>query len=132
MKFRFLFFALLLLGLGTGLSAQSGNPCADLAKKHLATLDEHLDLDYGQMKCLKEVAVRFCTENRANPPANAKQRDARLKTFRQAILNCLDERQQARVKNHFRNAREKKARKNLLQAFLEEFADEVIVLKRKN
>lgn len=133
MNFRFLLSFLLLLGLATGVSAQAGNnPCADLAKKHLSTLDQHLDLDFKQMKCLKEVATRFCSENDAKPATNAKQREARLKTFRQAILNCLSEAQQKRVKTHFRDARDQKARRNLLQAFMDEFADEVIVIKRKN
>lgn len=133
MNFRFLLSFLLLLGLASGVAAQAGNnPCADLAKRHLSTLDEHLDLDFNQMKCLKEVAVRFCTENKANPATSAKQREARLKTFRQALLNCLDERQQKRVKTHYRNAKDKQARRNLLQAFMEEFGDEVIVIKRKN
>lgn len=133
MSFRLLLSFLVLCGLTAGLAAQAGsNPCADLAKRHLSTLDEHLDLDYKQMKCLKEAAVRFCTENKAKPATSAKQREARLKTFRKALLSCLDERQQKRVTTHYRNARDKKARRNLLQAFLDEFGDEVIVLKRKS
>lgn len=133
MRFRFFLSFLLLLGLTAGLSAQAGNnPCADLAKRHLSTLDEHLDLDYKQMKCLREVAVRFCTENKAKPATSARQREARLKTFRRALLDCLDERQQKRVTTHYRNARDKQARRNLLQAFLDEFGDEVVVIKRKS
>lgn len=128
---RFILPLLLVCGLATGISAQATS-CADLAKNHLSTLDKHLDLDFQQMKCLKEVATRFCSENKANPPANAKQKASRIKTFRQAILNCLNARQEQRVKTHFRNERDKKARRNLLDAFLEEFGDEVIVLKRKS
>ena len=128
---RFFLPLLLICGLATGVSAQAAS-CGELAKQHLATLDQHLDLDYQQMKCLKEVAVRFCSENQANPPANARQKANRIKTFRQAILNCLNARQQTRVKTHFRNERDKKARRNLLDAFLTEFGDEVIVLKKKS
>ena len=128
---RFILPLLLVCGLATGVSAQASS-CAELAKNHLATLDKHLDLDFKQMKCLKEVATRFCSENKANPPANAKQKANRLKTFRQAILNCLSARQQERVKTHFRNERDKKARRNLLDAFLKEFGDEVIIIKRKS
>lgn len=130
MYFRFILPLLLVCGLATGLSAQSAS-CADLAKKHLSTLDEHLDLDYQQMKCLKEVATRLCVKNKENPPANAKQKASRIQTFRKALLNCLDGRQQKQVKTHFRNERDKKARRNLLDAFLKEFGDEAIVLKKK-
>jgi len=46
MLFRFLFSLLLVGSLSVTASAQSGsNPCAELAKKHLSTLDKHLDLD---------------------------------------------------------------------------------------
>jgi len=131
MFFRFILPLLLVCGLATGVTAQATS-CADLAKKHLATLDKHLDLDFKQMKCLKEVATSFCSRNNANPPENAKQKANRIKTFRQAILECLNARQQQRVKTHFRNEREKKARRNLLDAFLKEFGDEVIVLKKKS
>ncbi len=130
MLYRFILPLLLVCGLATGVSAQP-TTCAELAKKHLSTLDEHLDLDFKQMKCLKEAATRFCSKNKENPPANAKQKANRIQTFRKAILECLDARQQQRVKNHFRNEREKKARRNLLDAFLQEFGDEVIILKKK-
>ncbi|MEM6770788.1 MAG: hypothetical protein AAF597_09415 [Bacteroidota bacterium] len=130
MLIRFCLPFLLICGLATSLTAQATS-CADLAKKHLATLDKHLDLDFKQMKCLKEVSTRFCSSNKANPPANAKQKANRLKTFQQAILDCLSARQQERVKTHFRDKRDEKARRSLLQAFLEEFGDEVIIIKRK-
>lgn len=133
---RIIFSTLILLlccSFATSISAQAGNnPCADLAKKHLKTLDQHLDLDFKQMKCLKEVATRFCSENKANPATSAEQRKNRLKKFRQAILNCLSTKQQEKVKSHFRDAKDKKARRNLLNAFMQEFGDEMIVLHKKS
>lgn len=129
-----IFFSLLLVcGLAVSASAQGGsNPCADLAKQHLSTLDKHLDLDYGQMKCLKEKAEKFCSFNRENPPTSKAQRDKRVDAFNKAILECLSPAQQKKVKTHYRDQRDEKARRSLLQAFLEEFGDEVIVIKKRS
>ncbi len=132
MIFRILFSLLLLGSLSVTASAQSGsNPCADLAKKHLATLDEHLDIDFAEMKCLKAKAVKFCSTNRENPPTSQAQRDKRLANFRKAILACLDADQRKKVVAHYRDQRDKKNRRNLLQAFMEEFGDEVIIIRKK-
>ncbi len=132
MLFRFLFSLLLVGSLSVTASAQSGsNPCAELAKKHLSTLDKHLDLDYRQMKCLKEKAVTFCNKNRQNPPTSKAQREKRLAAFRKAILSCLDAKQRKKVVSHYRDQRDKKNRRNLLQAFMDEFGDEVIIIRKK-
>lgn len=132
MLFRILFSLLLVGSLPVTASAQSGsNPCADLAKKHLSTLDKHLDLDFGQMKCLKEKAVNFCDKNRQNPATSKAQREKRLAAFRKAILACLDTDQRKKVVSHYRDQRDKKARRNLLQAFMDEFGDEVIIIRKK-
>lgn len=128
MLFRILFSLLLVGSLSVTASAQS---CADLAKKHLSTLDKHLDIDYGQMKCLKDKAVTFCDKNRQNPPTSKAQRDKRVAAFRKAILSCLDADQRKKVVSHFRDQRDKKNRRNLLQAFLDEFGDEIIIIKKK-
>ncbi|MEM1358543.1 MAG: hypothetical protein AAGF89_10100 [Bacteroidota bacterium] len=132
MIYRIYLSLLLVCGLTTFASAQGSNPCADLAKKHLKMLDQHLDIDYGQMKCLKEVAVRFCDANKGNPPTNDAQRDNRRKKLRSALLDCLNARQQAKVKTYYRNQRDKKARRDILQAFIEEFGDEVIIIKKRS
>lgn len=132
MLFRLLFSLLLVGSLTVTASAQSGsNPCADLAKKHLSTLDQHLDLDFAQMKCLKEKAVKFCTANRQNPATSKAQREKRLATFRKAILSCLNADQRKKVVSHYRDQRDKKNRRNLLQAFMDEFGDEVIIIRKK-
>lgn len=132
MLFRILFSLLLVCSLTVTASAQSGsNPCADLAKKHLSTLDQHLDLDFGQMKCLKEKAVTFCSKNRQNPPTSKAQREKRLTAFRKAILSCLDTDQRKKVVSHYRNKRDQKNRRDLLQAFMDEFGDEVIIIRKK-
>lgn len=132
MLFRILYSLLLVGSLTVTASAQSGsNPCADLAKKHLSTLDKHFDLDFGQMKCLKGKAVKFCNTNRQNPPINKAQREKRLATFRKAILSCLDTGQRKKVVSRYRDARDKKNRRNLLQAFMDEFGDEVIIIRKK-
>jgi len=102
---RILFTLMLVCSIAVSGTAQSSStPCADLAKKHLKTLDKALDLDYKQMKCLKEKAVNFCDKNRQNPPSSTAQRDKR----------------------------DEKARRNILKAFLEEFGDEVIIIKKRS
>lgn len=132
MLFRILFSLLLVGSLSVSLAAQSSsNPCADLAKKHLATLDQHLDLDFDQMRCLKAKAVKFCNNNHAKPATSKAQRDKRLAIFRKAILSCLDEDQRKKVVSHYRDQRDKKNRRDLLQAFMEEFGDEVVVIRKK-
>jgi hypothetical protein len=132
--FTRIFFSLLLVcSLAVSASAQSSSsPCADLAKQHLKTLDQALDLDFGQMKCLKEKAVNFCDRNRQNPPTSKAQRDKRVAAFNKALLECLNPKQQKRVKTHFRNKRDEKARRSILQAFLEEFGNEVIIIKKRS
>jgi leucyl aminopeptidase (aminopeptidase T) len=130
---RILFSLLLVCSLTVTASAQSSSsPCADLAKKHLKTLDQALDLDFKQMKCLKEKAVNFCDKNRQNPPTSKAQRDKRVAAFNKALLECLSPKQQKRVKTHYRNKRDQKARRNVLQAFLEEFGNEVIIIKKRS
>ena len=130
---RILFSLLLICSVVVSASAQSSSsPCADLAKKHLKILDQALDLDFGQMKCLKEKAVNFCDKNRQNPPTSKAQRDKRVAAFNKAILECLTPAQRKRVKTHFRNKRDEKARRNILQAFLEEFGDEIIIIKKRS
>ncbi|TXF89990.1 hypothetical protein FUA23_08540 [Neolewinella aurantiaca] len=132
MIIRFLFSLLIVCSFAGIASAQSGNStCADLAKKHLSTLDQHLDLDYGQMKCLKEKAVKFCDSNKQNPPTSKAQRDKRLAAFRKAILSCLDAGQRKKVVSHYRDQRDEKNRRDILQAFIDEFGDEVIVIRKK-
>lgn len=129
---RILFSLLLVCSLAVSTSAQSNSPCADLAKKHLKILDQALDLDFKQMKCLKEKAVTFCDRNRQNPPTSKAQRDKRVAAFNKAILECLNPMQQKRVKTHFRNKRDEKARRSILKAFLEEFGDEIIIIKKRS
>jgi leucyl aminopeptidase (aminopeptidase T) len=130
---RLLFSCLIVCGLAVSLAAQAGsNPCATIAKKHLGTLDKHLDLNYNQMKCLKEKAVQFCTANSSNPASSKAQQKKRLAAFQKALLECLNPGQQNKVKTHFRNKRDEKERRSILQAFLEEFGDEVIVIKKRN
>ncbi len=130
---RILFTLMLVCSIAVSGTAQSSStPCADLAKKHLKTLDKALDLDYKQMKCLKEKAVNFCDKNRQNPPSSTAQRDKRVNAFRKALLECLTPKQQQRVKTHFRDKRDEKARRNILKAFLEEFGDEVIIIKKRS
>ncbi|MFK8161365.1 MAG: hypothetical protein AB8H12_02785 [Lewinella sp.] len=130
---RILFSLLLVCSLTISASAQSSStPCADLAKKHLKTLDQALDLDFKQMKCLKEKAVNFCDKNRQNPPTSKAQRDKRVAAFNKALLECLNPMQQKRVKTHFRNKRDEKARRSILKAFLEEFGNEVIIIKKRS
>ncbi|MEM9928863.1 MAG: hypothetical protein AAF840_03500 [Bacteroidota bacterium] len=122
----------LVVGLAAAATAQSSSACADLAKKHLATLDQHLDLDFKQMKCLKEKAVKFCSANKQNPPTSQAQRDKRVAAFRKAILECLNPAQRKKVTTHYRNARDKKERRDLLKAFIDEFGDEVVVIKKRS
>lgn len=130
---RILFTLMLVCSIAVSGTAQSSStPCADLAKKHLKTLDKALDLDYKQMKCLKEKAVNFCDKNRQNPPSSTAQRDKRVNAFRKALLECLTPKQQQRVKTHFRDKRDEKARRSILKAFLEEFGDEVIIIKKRS
>lgn len=130
---RILFSLLLVSSLAVSSFAQSSsNPCADLAKKHLKTLDQHLDLDFKQMKCLKEKAESFCDKNRQHPPTSKAQRDKRVAAFNKALLECLTPQQQQRVKTHFRDQRDEQARRSIMQAFLEEFGDEVIVIKKRS
>lgn len=130
--FRYLFTLLLLGGLATSVPAQtSSTPCADVVKKHLAALDDHLDLDFGQMKCLREKAMTFCDRNQQNPPANAQQWQDRKDKLRKALLECLDQPQRIRVTTVYRNKQDERARRNILQAFLEEFGDDIIIIKKR-
>jgi hypothetical protein len=131
MFFRIIIPMLLICGLSTSAAMAQGNPCADLVKEHLATLDQHLDLDFKQMKCLREKAQNFCEKNRQNPPQSAAQKDKRVNAFRKAILDCLNERQRQRVISHYKNTRDERARRYLLDAFIEEFGGEVIVVKKR-
>lgn len=130
---RIILSCLIVCALAASASAQAGsNPCADVAKKHLSTLDKHLDLDYPQMKCLKEKAVKFCDANRNNPPSNKAQLKKRLAAFQKALLECLNPAQQRKVKTHYRDKRDEQERRSILKAFIEEFGDEVIVIKKRN
>ncbi len=132
--FTRLFLSLFLVcTLAVSASAQAGtNPCADLARKHLSTLDQHLDLDYQQMKCLKAKAEKFCAANQQNPPTSAAQKDKRVAAFRKALLECLSPQQRKKVTTHYRDARDEQARRDLLKAFIDEFGDEVIVIKKRS
>ncbi|MTB53739.1 hypothetical protein [Lewinella sp. W8] len=132
MFFRIIIPLLLIGGLTSTAAMAQGNPCADLVKNHLATLDQHLDLDFKQMKCLKDKATAFCDKNRQNPPQTAAQKDKRVNAFRKAILECLDARQRQKVITHFKDKRDERARRNLLDAFIQEFGDEVIIIKKRS
>ncbi len=130
---RIILSCLIVCALAVSASAQAGsNPCADVAKKHLSTLDKHLDLDYPQMKCLKEKAEKFCAANRNNPPNNKAQLKKRLAAFQKALLECLNPAQQRKVKTHYRDKRDEQERRSILKAFIEEFGDEVIIIKKRN